>query len=573
MGSLLATLAEPTVARAQTAPPAVGSAAEVEPANAARQHFERGVQLVNRDNDPEAALVEFLESYRIYPTYVASLNVAVCLKELGRNASALEAYDALLARFGRELSAPERARIEAQRARLLERVGELVVQVDQPGTRVIVDGSRLGDSPLPAPLRLDAGAHVLRLSRDGFQVTEQQISIAPRRRKSVVVSLAPLRGVGELSVTTPDESALDVLIDDATVGRTPWQGNVAVGLHSVRLSGEGRGTAPISVDVRPRARAALSLRPVRLDTEISIAPEPASAAVYVDGVFVGNGGWSGALPAGAHRVEATAPGFLPFRRDLRLESGKPRRLRAALGSQPARGDGGLGLYFEPSFGLVLARTLRGSIDHACDCPGRSRPFGVLTGLRVGYLVYERVGIEVGAGYLWLAESSTRHLVVSAPSTGRAFQSDDFRDRITLSGPFVAVGLARRSTGAFPVTARLALGGALLSAQGESSGTVYGVVEGQGNVTGQLSFDEASHRLLSPFIASELRVGHYISKRLSVDLGVALALFVPPRVAREGRRAPTNGPDARSIDVLVLPDELVSRPFLTLLPSLAGRFDL
>src|SRR5262245_61760806 len=61
----------------------------------AKEHFDRGVELSSKGS-VEAALAEFLESRRLFPTRSATYNAASCLRSLERTVEALETYEALL---------------------------------------------------------------------------------------------------------------------------------------------------------------------------------------------------------------------------------------------------------------------------------------------------------------------------------------------------------------------------------------------------------------------------------------------------------------------------------------------
>ncbi len=87
------------------------------------------------------------------------------------------------------------------------------------------------------------------------------------------------------------------------------------------LRGHRLGTAPTAVDFGARRSETLTLRAVTLDAEATVVLEPEKSAVYVDGQFAGMGKWSGGLPSGTHHFDVLAPGYLPFRRDLRLNPG------------------------------------------------------------------------------------------------------------------------------------------------------------------------------------------------------------------------------------------------------------
>jgi hypothetical protein len=543
--------------------------------SAARDHFERGVVLINRSGDPAAALLEFRESSRLLPTFGAALNVVVCLKELSRYAEALQEVDALLARF-RALTDAQRANVDALRTSLLGSVGELELRVAQPGSSIVIDSVQRGTSPLAEPLRLDVGVHMLRVSKDGFQTIEQQVTISPRKRRVVELPQTQLVGVGMLAVREQGGESLDVLIDGANVGRTPWKGSVSVGVHSLQLRGEGRGTAPIAVDVRLQRTAALNLRAVLLEAEALVEPEPPGSSVYVNGVFAGNGRWVGALPAGRHRFEVMAPGYLPFRSELSLAAGKRAHVHALLRPDRVIERKPLGLYVEPHVGVMFARSLRGGTDDACDCGSRSRPFGILAGARVGYHLSRPFAVELGGGYLQIKESSTRRVLLES-DPGAQVHAEELKDSVSLAGAFASLGVAARLLRRTPLTTRVGAGLALLSAESTNAGTARGVVQGPNGetaeVNGGFSVEEPSRRLLARLLTAEVRLGYSFGSRLSADAGLALTLILPPHVLRDGRQGVTSGPDSHTLGLLALGAEPLSRPFLVLAPSIAGRFDL
>jgi hypothetical protein len=299
----------------------------------------------------------------------------------------------------------------------------------------------------------------------------------------------------------------------------------------------------------------------------------------VDGAFVGNGTWSGALPSGQHRFEVVAPEYALYRRDVQLLTGTTSTFHANLERippQPIPAASGHGpLYLEPSFGGLFANSFRGSANDACDCDSRSRPVGWIVTARAGYSLFNRLGLELSGGYLSISESSTRSMTAKAEPGTPPFHSDDYRDTVALKGPFAALGVSFRSFKTWPVTARLAAGIAALTAYPSNSGTFSGTIpsnSGPQPVSGVLSINEPTQRLTTPFVSTELRLGRRFSEHFSADLGVALFLFVPPEATRAQRFGTLSGtPDeARRSGVLILPDEVIARSFLALSPSAAAR---
>src|SRR5262249_24428909 len=148
----------------------------------------------------DAALAEFTASRKLFPRCGATRNAALALQMLGRYADEIEMYDTLLAEFASSIPMEELAQIRAARTSLLARVGELALEPDEPNSSLVVDGQQRAITPLAAPLRLDVGAHTVRLSRDGFETLERQITITPGGKRVIDGRLRALMGTGTLVV-------------------------------------------------------------------------------------------------------------------------------------------------------------------------------------------------------------------------------------------------------------------------------------------------------------------------------------------------------------------------------------
>jgi hypothetical protein len=384
---------------------------------------------------------------------------------------------------------------------------------------------------------------------------------------------------------------LEILVDAGVVGTTPWSGNLAPGVHAIQLRGPGNlGTAPTSVVLKAGQTLDLVLRAVPLEAWAHIQPTPSHANVFVDGVPVGTGPWEGRLSDGAHRFEATAPGYLPFRADQRLGRGQRQLVVAAMerdsADSPRRASRRLPMYAELATGVLMARSFESDADTACQCVERQRPFGLTATARVGATFWRGLSLEAAGGYLFVAEEVTRRIAVAGEGAVPLWRSNDYVDTTQLSGPAVSVGVAYRSTPLFPVTARGALGLAFLHSVSTNFGTFQAEAmdaeHAAERVERRASIAEADRNLLTPFAEVELKVGRRFGSRLSVDLGVGLRAFFPPDARRSrstgsGERFGvlangtwSNG-DMLRPGLLTLPSELVARAFLAVTPNLGARF--
>jgi len=538
----------------------------------AQEHFENGLRLANVEHDWKGALDEFLLSRSLFPRRSATRNAAIALRELGRYAEALDLYQTLFAEFADQMPADEQASAHNEESRLRQRVGGLELRDAQPGTAVNIDGRFRGLAPLATPIWLDLGGHTLRLSREGQETAEHEIRIVAGATAVVSAKLKPLQDSGVLSVSEVHGEDLEVVVDSLSVGRTPWRGSVAVGRHSVLLRGQRRGTVPAAVRVNQQQVVELALEAVALDSGIAIEPTPESATIFVDGTFVGTGPWFGVLPSGRHRVEALAPGYLPFGRDIRLESGHRSAVPVTLQRSVEPSARPLtGLYLEPAVGVALARSFGGELDASCKCSDRSRPFGWLGSLRAGYVVSSSFAVEVTGGYLDVGESATRTLVLQGDSG--AFTSHDYADSVRLIGPFASVGGSARLGRRFPLTARLSAGVTRLSLHAENGGTFAGSLGPGQSASHRLSVPEPVQNVWGGFASTELHIGYQISRHWSADVGVALSLFFMTSTRRPTRYLTFPDEPARTnAGVLTLDSATAVATFPALQPLAAARYE-
>ncbi len=180
----------------------------------AEAHFSRGLALGNTGDGWEAALAEFQESRRLFPTRSATRNAAIASQALGHYADALELYDVLVSDFGAEMSDAEREGLEAERRALLAHFGQVVVRVGEAGVRVVVDGRSRGVSPYPGR----SGSRPVRTScTSKSSVSKLRITASSLRRKAAARSRSRWRRSQERGRS----SSPRLRIDGSTLCLTP----------------------------------------------------------------------------------------------------------------------------------------------------------------------------------------------------------------------------------------------------------------------------------------------------------------------------------------------------------------
>jgi hypothetical protein len=598
------------VARAQgtaDAPTAAPASEEEQRRSEAKERFLRGLELAAQD-DWDGALVEFLSSRELFPTRVALSNIPISLRHLKRYAEAIDAYAELEQKFGSALTPDDRKRMEDAVAELRTFVGELAVTSDQPGSTVVIDGQQRGTTPLPAPLVVNAGTHSVRVSREGFESFEAQVPVAGKQKKAVTARLRLLSRSGMLLVREAKGQVLDVLIDGALVGKTPWQGSLAVGVHGVALRGEGDvGSPPGAATVKDGETATVTLAATKLDARVRIEPLPASARVDLDGVSVGAGIWEGQLTSGEHRIEVSAPGHLPYRKTLGISSGRREILRVALERDLSNPLWSAGfrphLFVEVMGGAALAGGFGLSAEKACDervalltgsvdgCSEQSSPKGFIVGGRGGYQLTSGLALEVFLGFVHLSESLKRAVVTQGErqaGTELSFSSDAASDDTSLSAPLAALSVSYQFFDKTPLLFRVWGGAMNARVKHDLSGTFRGDVPYVDDPDMTFALEqpvtvrEPAVNLWVPVFGPEVRFGYRVSARFALDLGVAGLMFLGPSKLRTGGNVGTTSRRPTSLQpeeagavqpgVMRFEEEESVSTFFALVPTLGARVD-
>jgi hypothetical protein len=351
---------------------------------AATAHFDKGLVLFDAGAF-DTALVEFLEARRLYPLRNAVNNAVVCLEKLRRYDEALAKQEELLRDFGARMSSDFRDKAQRKLLDLRALVGTIEIENAEVGSRIVVDGQQRGEYPLLEPLRVSAGSHLVRIVKSGFEPFEARVDVTGGRSVRLPARLSPLIRSGRVRVTEQQGRVVEVLIDGAGVGPTPWEGQLPVGEHVIVLRGEGNlGTPPISVNVGLDTLTPLSLQAEELAARLRIEPSPMSASIAIDSISVGRGVWEGPLRTGNHRVEVAAPGFLPASRIVNLERDARLVLTMALERDP-----------RSAFAIRRGHFWVGAVNSLLLAPGFGGNIG--ENLASGGQIQVKAGYESAAG--------------------------------------------------------------------------------------------------------------------------------------------------------------------------------
>jgi hypothetical protein len=237
---------------------------------AAKEHYDNA-RLLFDNGDFAGALLKFRLAYESSRDARLLWNVAACEKQQRHYAMASALIEQYLREGGSVISETERSNAQTVLDTLQPFVGQLELQVNEPGAVVYIDDIRAGETPLPR-LRLDMGNRKLRVAKDGFEDWSINQNVTGGAAVVVRVELIQARHVGALQVLT--EGSYEVSVDGARVGIGNWSGELPSGTH--RLNVRSKGMLPYEADVVVTDKQTNSVR-------VALRPETTPVAAESSG--------------------------------------------------------------------------------------------------------------------------------------------------------------------------------------------------------------------------------------------------------------------------------------------------
>lgn len=151
------------------------AAIEAQAEMSAREHFQSGVSAFEAE-EFDSALASFRDAYRLQPHPTVLVNIANCYLYLERPVEAASFFRRYLLEAGESASAAQRREIEGALARAQANVARIEVD-GPPGVTVFLDGGRVGDTPLDAPISTNPGPHILEFSAPNGGIESHRITL------------------------------------------------------------------------------------------------------------------------------------------------------------------------------------------------------------------------------------------------------------------------------------------------------------------------------------------------------------------------------------------------------------
>lgn len=490
----------------------------------AEERFKRGLQLL-QEEAWTASLAEFLRSRELYPTRNATNNAAVCLRKLKRFDESLDMYETLLREYPNMPTDKKEAAFK-EVVDLRKLVGTIDILGGEPGAAIVVDGKPRAEFPIIDPLRVSAGTHSVRLLKQGFAAFEATVEVAGGQTVVIEARMPALVASGQLRVAEKSGKKMDVVLDGAVVGVTPWEGTIATGDHVVQLLGDADlGTQPAAAPVKKDELTSLTLQSEPLQSGIIVKVTPASASVRVDAVSVGRGIWDGKLRSGSHTVEVVADGYFPKRQEVTLDRGERRELTfdlernedAEAWNVPSK------IVLDLTGGVALTPSFGGDVSSACegDC-SQGVGLGGVVMLNGAYEFGSGFGLGLSGGVMQASQTVEGRETTLNPN-GLDGLSGTATDDLRLRGILAGVNAAYRYGEDFPLRFRLGAGALIAQAHSVRSGS-FTTRSSSPYSAPELASDQTTAFV---YVGPEASIGVRLAEIFELSAGVQGLILIAP----------------------------------------------
>src|SRR5262249_21153170 len=142
------------------------------------------------DGDYKLALVEFERSYELVPNFRVLYNIGEVEYQLNNYARAFRTLKSYLEQGGDRVPANRRTAVEKDIESLRIRTARLGVTVNVEGADVLVDGERIGRTPLAERELIDAGNHRVTVRKAGYVEATEPVTLVGGDEKTIALTLA-----------------------------------------------------------------------------------------------------------------------------------------------------------------------------------------------------------------------------------------------------------------------------------------------------------------------------------------------------------------------------------------------
>jgi PEGA domain len=303
----------------------------------AKKHWDTALNLYQR-GQWDGARTSFNAAFDASKNPRVLFNVAVCEKNLGRYARAIEIFKKELDEGKGQLAPDEEADVRAQIAGLERYVAQVTIEVSEPGADIYVDDAKVGVSPLAAPISAPVGERHIRVSKVGFADARDTIDLKAGSSGKVTLKLSPTQKTSQVTITIVGPPSAAIKIDGREVGSAtptePYKGqvNVSAERHSFAAEASGWDTATDAKEVKDGEPLNLTLHLSQAQSrgKLLVVAKPEGSVIEIDGKVVGSTRWEGPVEVGTHQVVVKKQGHYTWSYDVEVPKGGERSLTASL---------------------------------------------------------------------------------------------------------------------------------------------------------------------------------------------------------------------------------------------------
>ncbi len=264
------------------------------------------------------ALVKFQEAYDASRNPRVLFNVALCERNLNHYARAASRFRQELAEGQGKLSPQETQEIQTTLAALERFISTVEVTVSESDATVLVDGDKVGLSPLSGPQPIDIGQHKVTVDKPGFESKTLVLEVNSGIASKLTFNLEPTLKTAIVDVKITGAPGASIWIDGIERGPAPYRGKVNAGAHEIQARAPGYATVVQKLELvyKQELKVTFPLSVERHEGKARVAASPAGATIELDGKAVGTGNWEGPIPTGTHTLTARKEGYNPYTAEI-----------------------------------------------------------------------------------------------------------------------------------------------------------------------------------------------------------------------------------------------------------------
>jgi tetratricopeptide (TPR) repeat protein len=155
----------------------------------AREHFGQATKLY-KDGDFDAALVQFERAYELKPNYKVLYNIGQTYFQLREYVEARDSMTRYVKEGGDQIDAERLAAVNKDLADLERRLAKVTITVNVAGAAVLVDGKKVGVTPLAEPVVVSEGQRAISVEAPNRGVLQRQIRVVGGDQQTLTLSFA-----------------------------------------------------------------------------------------------------------------------------------------------------------------------------------------------------------------------------------------------------------------------------------------------------------------------------------------------------------------------------------------------